>query len=68
VGEKFVGAKPLKLFQKIIQLWCPLGGLVCDPFAGTGTTGEAVLQLNKEQRERERERERETIYSDWTRI
>ena len=59
----FVGVKPLKLFKKIIQLWCPNDGLVIDPFAGTGTAGEAVLQLNKELRvEREREREREI---DW---
>jgi adenine-specific DNA-methyltransferase len=44
----FVGIKPLKLFLKILQLWCPPSGLVLDPFAGSGTTGEAVLQLNKE--------------------
>jgi adenine-specific DNA-methyltransferase len=47
MDDKFVGVKPLKLFTKIIQLWCPPDGLVLDPFAGTGTTGEAVLQLNK---------------------
>jgi len=44
----FVTGKPLKIFQKIIQLWCPPNGLVLDPFAGSGTTGHAVLQLNKE--------------------
>ena len=44
----FVGVKPLKLFKKIIQLWCPPNGLVLDSFAGSGTTGHAVLQLNKE--------------------
>jgi adenine-specific DNA-methyltransferase len=44
----FVTGKPLKLFKKIIQLWCPNNGLVLDPFAGSGTTGEAVLELNKE--------------------
>ncbi|MEG7978763.1 MAG: site-specific DNA-methyltransferase [Mollicutes bacterium UO1] len=46
--DKFVGVKPLKLFKKIIQLWCSPNGLVLDPFAGTSTTGQAVLQLNKE--------------------
>ncbi|CAG8660075.1 10912_t:CDS:2, partial [Racocetra persica] len=46
--ERFIGVKPLKLFTKIIQLWCPPNGLVLDPFAGSGTTGHAVLQLNKE--------------------
>lgn len=45
-GRDFIGVKPLKLFTKIIQLWCPPNGLVLDPFAGTGTTGHAILQLN----------------------
>ena len=31
-----------------IQLWCKPGGLVLDPFAGSGTTGHAVLDLNAE--------------------
>ena len=44
----FTTVKPLKLFKKLIQLWCPDGGLVLDPFAGSGTTGHAVLQLNRE--------------------
>ena len=48
INEQTIGVKPLKLFTKIIQLWCPSNGLVLDPFAGSGTTGEAVLQLNKE--------------------
>jgi adenine-specific DNA-methyltransferase len=42
----FETIKPLKLFQKIIQIWCPAGGLVLDPYAGSGTTGHAVLALN----------------------
>ena len=46
--HSFVTGKPLKLFQKIIQLWCPPNGKVLDPFAGSGTTGHAALQLNKE--------------------
>jgi adenine-specific DNA-methyltransferase len=36
------------LFSKIIQIWCPPTGLVLDPFAGSGTTGHAVLELNCE--------------------
>ncbi|CAG8592236.1 8698_t:CDS:2, partial [Diversispora eburnea] len=47
INERTIGVKPLKLFTKIIQLWCPPNGLVLDPFAGTGTTGEAVLKLNQ---------------------
>lgn len=45
-GHGFQTVKPLKLFQKIIQLWSPLNGVVLDPFAGSGTTGHAVLALN----------------------
>ncbi len=47
-GHGFETVKPLKLFKKIIQLWCPPSGLVMDPFAGSGTTGHAVLELNVE--------------------
>lgn len=45
-GHGFDTVKPLKLVAKTIQLWCPPDGLVLDPFAGSGTTGHAVLQLN----------------------
>lgn len=44
----FTTVKPLKLMKKIIQLWCPPNGLVLDPYAGSGTTGHAVLELNQE--------------------
>lgn len=47
-GHGFDTVKPLKLIKKIIQLWCPAAGLVMDPYAGSGTTGHAVLDLNKE--------------------
>ncbi|MGC1406386.1 MAG: DNA methyltransferase [Candidatus Dormiibacterota bacterium] len=47
-GHGFTTVKPLKLFSKIIQLWCPPNGLVLDSFAGSGTTGHAVLALNAE--------------------
>jgi adenine-specific DNA-methyltransferase len=46
-GHAFETVKPMKLFTKIIQLWCPSDGLVLDPFAGSGTTGQAVLELNQ---------------------
>ncbi len=45
-GHGFKTVKPLRLFQKIIQLWCPPDGLVLDPFAGSGTSGHAVLSMN----------------------
>ena len=47
-GDQLETVKPLKLFAKIITLWCPPNGLVIDPFAGSGTTGHAILQLNEE--------------------
>lgn len=46
-GHGFTTVKPLKLFSKIIQLWCRPDGIVMDPFVGSGTTGHAVLELNK---------------------
>jgi adenine-specific DNA-methyltransferase len=42
----FETVKPLRLFERIIQMWCPPDGLVVDPFAGSGTSGHAVLDLN----------------------
>ncbi len=45
-GHNFLTVKPLKLIEKVIQIWCPPDGLVFDPFAGSGTTGHAVLGLN----------------------
>jgi len=45
-GHGFETVKPLQLMEKIIQIWCPDQGLVLDPFAGSGTTGHAVLELN----------------------
>ena len=43
----FETVKPLQLFRKVVQLWCPSDGLVLDPFAGSGTTGHAVLEMNQ---------------------
>jgi len=45
-GHGFQTVKPLKLFKKIIHLWCPPTGIVLDPFAGSGTTGHAILDMN----------------------
>ena len=47
-GHGFETVKPLKLMKKIISIWCPPDGIVFDPFAGSGTTGHAVLELNQE--------------------
>jgi adenine-specific DNA-methyltransferase len=48
-GHGFETVKPMKLITKIIQIWCPPGGTILDPFAGSGTTGHAVLKLNHDQ-------------------
>ena len=45
-GHDFKTVKPLKLFQKLIDLWCPENGTVLDPFAGSGTCGHAILGSN----------------------
>lgn len=47
-GHKFDTVKPLSLFRKLITIWCPPDGTVLDPYAGSGTTGHAVLSLNDE--------------------
>ena len=40
--------KPTKLIQKLIQLNGKEDSIVLDFFAGSGTTGQAVMELNKE--------------------
>lgn len=45
-GHGFETVKPLRLFTKVVQIWCPPNGIVLDPFAGSGTTAHAVLQVN----------------------
>jgi len=42
IGSKHPTVKPLDLKQWLVRLVCPKGGTVLDPFAGTGTTGEAA--------------------------
>lgn len=36
--------KPIKLMSWLVKLVTPVGGLVLDPFAGSGSTGVAALQ------------------------
>ena len=44
----FPSPKPPGLLQRVISLVAGKDGLVLDSFAGSGTTGHAVLALNKE--------------------
>lgn len=48
------GKKPLKLIKRIISLTSSENDIVLDSFAGSGTTGHAVLQLNKENNQHRR--------------
>jgi len=42
LGSRHPTVKPVDLMQYLVRLVTPRGGLVIDPFAGTGTTGEAA--------------------------
>ena len=44
LGSKHPTVKPLDLMQWLVRLITPKGGLVLDPFAGTGTTAEAAFR------------------------
>lgn len=39
---------PEKLIEKLLSLGIPKYGIILDPFAGTGTTGKACLNLNED--------------------
>lgn len=38
---------PVRLADHFLRGWCPPGGLVCDPFTGTGTTAVSALGQGK---------------------
>jgi len=44
LGSKHPTVKPVDLMQYLVRLVTPKGGIVLDPFAGTGTTGEAAFR------------------------
>ena len=46
--EKFDFPKSVDLIKRCLQMGSPKDGLILDSFAGTGTTGHAVLALNAE--------------------
>ena len=49
MGESvFDNPKPTRLIKRILQLAADKDSLILDSFAGSGTTGNAVLQLNRE--------------------
>jgi len=48
-GEKldYATQKPIKLLERIITLYSDENDLIMDPFAGSGTTGRAAINLNR---------------------
>jgi DNA modification methylase len=49
--EQYQGAHfavfPQELVEKAMKIGCPPGGVVLDPFAGSGTVGEVALRLKR---------------------
>lgn len=48
MGLDFPYAKPLKLISYLIQMVTNDGDLILDSFSGSGTTGHAVMKLNRD--------------------
>lgn len=50
MGEKldYATQKPVKLLERIIKMYSNVGDVVCDPFAGSGTTGRASIATERE--------------------
>ena len=50
LGDKYVfdTPKPLKLTERLIEMFSPKDGLVVDSFGGSATTAHAVLNLNQQ--------------------
>ena len=40
-----IGAGAVPLFERLLLASCPLGGVVLDPFNGSGPTGVAAVKL-----------------------
>ena len=43
----FQNPKPTRLIRRVLEIACPPDGIVLDSFAGSGTTGQAVLMENQ---------------------
>lgn len=48
LGDKFDYSKPVELIKKLIKAYYKTNAIVLDFFAGSGTTAQAVLELNKQ--------------------
>jgi site-specific DNA-methyltransferase (adenine-specific)/adenine-specific DNA-methyltransferase len=47
-AEMFVTPKPTRLITRVLELASDRSSIVLDSFAGSGTTGHAILKLNQE--------------------
>lgn len=47
-GSRHPTVKPVDLIRWLVALVTPLGGLVIDPFAGSGTTGAAAMACGRD--------------------
>jgi hypothetical protein len=54
MGVRFAFPKPVSLVRYLISMVADKSAIVLDSFAGTGTTGHAVLQMNKDDPESQR--------------
>ena len=59
--DYFIYPKPVSLIKHLIQLSANSNDLILDFFAGSGTTGDAVMQLNAEDRTNGKEGNRKYI-------
>ncbi len=50
IGNKFENPKPTELIKRIIRIATNKDSIILDFFAGSGTTGQAVLEVNQEDR------------------
>ena len=48
LGDKFDYSKPVELIKKLVKEYYKNDALILDFFAGSGTTAQAVLELNEE--------------------
>jgi site-specific DNA-methyltransferase (adenine-specific) len=46
-GGRHPTQKPVSLMIDLAHLWCPEGGLIVDPFAGSGSTGVAAIKAGR---------------------
>ncbi|MDB5582807.1 MAG: hypothetical protein JWR80_7983 [Bradyrhizobium sp.] len=68
IGSKHPTVKPVDLMRYLVRLVTPPGGTVIDPFAGTGTTGEAAWREGMKAILIEREPEYQTDIAERMRL